>query len=221
MNGIHDLGGMDNLGPIVREQDEPVFHEDWERQIFSLTIALMASGYFQTDEIRRTIELIPPARYLQASYYERWLHGLERILVEKEILTRGEIDTGNPQRRKGGTVLPPISKENIQYAMTNNLPVNLDMDLEPGFAIGDHIIAKNINPFHYIRLPRYIRGKRGIIERDHGIFALPDTIPDGGPDKPQHVYNVRFSAQELWGADASPQDSVYIDLFDDYMDLLG
>lgn len=219
MNGVHDLGGMDNFGPIVREQGEPVFHEDWERQIFTLTIAMMATGYFKIDEIRRTAELIPPAQYLSVTYYEKWLLALENILPEKDVLTREEIESGESLRQGAGTVLPSISKENIQYAMTNPLPVNLDIDLDAKFKVGDQIIAKNINPFHHTRLPRYIRGKQGIIEQDHGVFLLPDTNAHGGPDKPQHVYNVRFSAKELWGDDAHPKDSIYIDLFDDYMDL--
>ena len=103
--------------------------------------------------------------------------------------------------------------------MNNRIPVFVDVDLPTKFKVGDAIIAKNINPLHHTRLPRYIRSRRGVIEADHGIFLLPDTNAHGGPDKPQRVYNVRFSAQELWCEDAPANDSVYIDLFDDYMDL--
>ena len=44
MNGIHDLGGMQGLGPVVREENEPVFHEDWERRIFAVLNLLSQPG---------------------------------------------------------------------------------------------------------------------------------------------------------------------------------
>lgn len=218
MNGVHDLGGMDNLGPINIEQNEPVFHEDWEKEVFGMTLAIMASGYFKTDEVRRETELMPPADYLKASYYEKWLFSLENILVEKDVLTQEEVDTGKPIRQSGGMALPPVPLEMMQYAMCNPVPVNLDVDVPQKFNVGDDIVAKNINPVHHTRLPRYIRGKRGVIESHHGIFLLPDTNAYGGPDKPQHVYNVKFSAADLWGDESPRNDYIYIDLFDDYMD---
>jgi len=75
-----------------------------------------------------------------------------------------------------------------------------------------------MHPHTHTRMPRYVRGKRGFIEKDYGVFLLPDTNAHGGPDKPQHVYSVCFSARELWGDDAPAKDSLYIDLFDDYME---
>ena len=221
MNGIHDLGGMDNFGPVKAEENEPVFHDDWERTIYSLTNALIPAGYFCVDEIRRTVETIPPAQYLQAKYYEKWLYALEMIALEKDILTKEEIMTGQSVRKEGGNVRPAVTKEMIEYAMTNPIPVNLDVDIPAKFKAGDKIIAKNIHPLHHTRLPRYIRGKRGLVEHDHGIFLLPDTNAHGGPDSPQHVYTVRFTARELWGEEAPAKDSVCIDLFDDYMDALA
>jgi nitrile hydratase len=45
------------------------------------------------------------------------------------------------------------------------------------------------------------------------------SFPDSWVDpKPQHVYSVRFEAQEVWGLDASLNDAVYIDMWDDYLD---
>ena len=75
-----------------------------------------------------------------------------------------------------------------------------------------------MNPIGHTRLPRYARAKSGVIERDHGVFLFPDTNAHFLGEKPQHVYSVRFSARELWGEAAKPQDSVYLDLFDDYLE---
>lgn len=92
MNGAHDLGGMHGFGPIDREADEPVFHTEWERRLFALTLAMGAWGAWNIDMSRFARERVDPARYLTTSYYEHWLHGLELLLVEKGFLTRAEID---------------------------------------------------------------------------------------------------------------------------------
>ena len=220
MNGIHDIGGMDNIGPVNIEKDEPVFHNDWERKVFALTLATMGAGLYVTDEVRYTTETIPPGDYLTFKYYEKWLYSLEQLMLEKKVLTREEMETGEVMTQAPGGV-EAASVERMQYGMSSRLPVFVDIDLPAKFKAGDAIVAKNINPLHHTRLPRYIRGRRGVIEMDYGIFLLPDTNAHGGPDKPQHVYNVRFSARELWGEDTPDNDCVYIDLFDDYMDPAG
>ena len=92
MNGVHDLGGMHGLGPINPEADEPVFHEAWEKTVFGLFYAVFAAGYFNVDEFRWGIETMPPAHYLESSYYEHWMHTMEDSLVTKGALTRAEIE---------------------------------------------------------------------------------------------------------------------------------
>ena len=218
MNGVQDMGGMDNFGPINPEVDEPVFHEDWERQMFALVIALLPLGQFRVDEIRRITELIPPIQYLSSKYYEKWLISTENILLEKNIVTEGELKSGKADKGKEPLSIESIPAESIQYAMTNPMPANLDVELPAKFKSGDKILAKNINPLHHTRIPRYVRGHIGVVEKDHGVFLLPDTNAHGGPDKPEHVYTVRFEASELWGE--ASKDAVFIDLFDSYMDLV-
>lgn len=91
MNGIHDLGGMHGLGPVVREENEPVFHEDWERRVFAVLNLTMAAGQYNVDELRHAIERMEPARYLGTSYYEHWLHAAEDLLDAKGVVTREEL----------------------------------------------------------------------------------------------------------------------------------
>jgi nitrile hydratase beta subunit len=93
-----------------------------------------------------------------------------------------------------------------------------DEGVTPRFKAGDRVVARNINPVGHTRLPRYVRGRQGVIHHDHGVFVFPDTSAHGGGDKPQHVYTVRFDARDLWGPTASERDSLYIDLWDDYLD---
>lgn len=91
MNGAHDLGGMDGFGGIDREPDEPVFHEEWERRAFAITLAMGARGDWNLDMSRFARERMSPADYLVSSYYEHWLHGLERLLAERGLVNAKEI----------------------------------------------------------------------------------------------------------------------------------
>ncbi len=152
MNGIHDLGGMDGMGPVVREENEPVFHAQWERRMFANTLAMLAAGYFRTDEIRRAVELIPPGDYLRSSYYERWLAGLTTLLLEKDVLTPDELETGRSLRNEGGMALPPLPKEAAEFAMTNPMPANVDVEFPTRFAVGEPVVTRNMNPLHHTRI---------------------------------------------------------------------
>ena len=91
MNGGHDLGGMHGLGPIDIEADEPVFHADWERRVFALTLAMGARGEWNIDMSRHARENRDPVDYLSSSYYEIWLKGLEALLSERGLLTPEEL----------------------------------------------------------------------------------------------------------------------------------
>jgi len=97
-------------------------------------------------------------------------------------------------------------------------PARLPDSVPPRFKPGDRVVARNLNPVGHTRLPRYVRGKRGAIDRDYGVFIFPDTHAMGQGKKPQHLYSVRFAARELWGPEASPRDAVYVDLWDDHLD---
>ena len=103
MNGIHDMGGMDGFGPVEREADEPVFHEPWEGRILALTRACGAWGKWNIDTSRSGIEQMPPEDYLRASYYEKWLWRLEKLLVDAGMVTRDEIEQRHAaQKRTAG-----------------------------------------------------------------------------------------------------------------------
>jgi nitrile hydratase len=98
-------------------------------------------------------------------------------------------------------------------------PSTRPVAVTPRFHVGERVRARNINPQGHTRLPRYARGKVGTIERDHGVFVFSDSDAQGLGEKPQHVYSVRFLARDLWGGEAHPSDSVYVDLWDDHLDL--
>ena len=93
MNGIHDLGGMHGMGPTHREENEPVFHEEWERRVFGMLIATWLGGHFNGPQFRHAIENMDSAHYLASSYYEHWLAALQALLIADGSITEEELET--------------------------------------------------------------------------------------------------------------------------------
>ena len=217
MNGVHDMGGMHGMGPIQPEKNEPVFHATWEARVFALRGAAGAWRQWNIDAGRYEIESIPAADYLVMSYYEKWMVSLVELLVKKGLVTREELASGRPAQGSAKAI-PPLSADRVQAVLTAGGPTSRDRAVTPRFRTNQRVRARNINPITHTRLPRYARGKLGTIERDRGIFVFPDTNAHFQGENPQHVYSVRFDARELWGDQASPHDSVYLDLWDDYLE---
>jgi nitrile hydratase len=217
MNGVHDMGGMHGLGPIAPEPDEPIFHAAWEGRVLALTLAVGAWGRWNIDASRHARERIPGPDYLRMSYYEKWLAGLVEMMVTAGLVTGREIEAGEPA--KGGMrASPPLTADRVATALAAGGPASRDVPAPRRFAIGETVRARNLNPAGHTRLPRYARGRKGVIERDHGPHVFPDANALGLGEQPARLYGVRFSARELWGEAAGARDSVHLDLWDAYLE---
>jgi nitrile hydratase subunit beta len=216
MNGVHDMGGMQDMGPVRYEKNEPVFHQRWEARLYALTRAMRAWKKWNIDAWRYSIELIPPAEYLRMSYYEKWFAGLVRLLVETGMVTSAELESGRPEPGEAKAV-PALSPDKVPR-INRGEHARRDVQVAPRFQVGQRVRARNMHPTGHTRLPRYARGKQGTINRDHGVYVFPDTNAEFLSEKPQHIYSVRFAARELWGEEASPRDAVYLDTWDDYLE---
>ncbi len=216
MNGIHDMGGMHGMGPMEIEINEPVFHEPWEGRVYALTMLLGPWGTGRDwSGFRYTLESIPPAEYLNMSYYERWFtmnegHVLDSGLVTPEELTNGHADPSLPTPQ----LLSPTGTPTLGSGL-------LDMDIAAAFSSDQEVRVKELNSQGHNRLPRYTRGKLGTVITDNGVYALQDTDTEGRllGNFPQHVYTVRFTAAELWGDSGHENDAVYVDLWEDYLEV--
>jgi nitrile hydratase beta subunit len=217
MNGVHDMGGMHGMGPIVYERNEPVFHTRWEARAFALTLAMGAWRKWNIDASRHSREVIPPAEYLRMSYYEKWIAGLIELSVKSGLVTRAEIASGSPAQDSPAAT-PPLTAGKVASTLAKGGPASRNVAVEPRFQVGQRVRARNIHPVGHTRLPRYARGKLGAIDRDHGVHVFPDSNAHFLGENPQHVYSVRFAARELWGEQAAPRYAVYIDLWDDHLD---
>ena len=217
MNGVHDMGGMHGFGAIDPEHDEPVFHARWEARTLAMTLAMGAWRKWNIDASRHERELIAGPEYLRMSYYESWFERLITLMTKAGLVTRQEIDAGSPEAgAKKAT--PPLTAERVAASFSAGSPVSRDLAGAPRFRLGDSVRTKNINPPGHTRLPRYARGHRGTIMRDHGVHVFPDSNAHFLGENPQRLYSVRFAARELWGEEANPRDTVFLDLWDAYLE---
>jgi len=212
MNGIHDMGGMDGFGKVQPQDSEP-FHDPWEKQLFLARALVRAGGI---DELRFNIESLPPADYLSLGYFGRWVHAWEPMLVKYGLVTEEELK--NPEGRLARVEgYQAVRAEEVQTRRWRSK--RMEVDVPPNFQVGDRVIVKNEHPRGHTRHPRFVRGRRGQVHLDHGVYPFPDTRAHGLGDKPQHCYSVKFAATELWGSRANRKDVVYLDLFDDYLEM--
>src|SRR3954471_2230738 len=222
MNGAHDMGGMHGFGPVVREENEPIFHADWERTVYGMNRAIRSRGLINIDESRHGIERMPPAEYLAASYYERWLSSLERVLVEKGIVSQAELDARVALLQEHPDTPKPQRDDPELYQILTKPPSGQEQyqreSAPPRFAVGDRVVTRNVHPTGHTRLPRYARGKHGTIAEVRGGYVLPDTHAHGLGEQPQPMYTVCFEGDELWGASSEPRERVYVDLWETYLE---
>ena len=145
MNGIHDMGGMHGMGPIVEEKNEPVFHHAWEGRMFAMNRAMAAWRKWNLDASRHSKELIPPAEYLRMSYYERWVAGLVELIVQSGLMTRAEIESGVPV---AGSVkaVPALTADKAVALVAKRVPASRNVNVAARFQVGQRVRARNMHP---------------------------------------------------------------------------
>lgn len=218
MNGPQDLGGQMGFGPIAPDPTEPKFHAEWERRALGLTLAAGSLGAWNIDESRHARESLHPATYYAASYYEIWIRALE-ILLERHGFV-------GPEERAAGHKLWPgvkpkqvLKPEQVPGVLARGGPCDREVATPPKFRVGDKVRTINEHPAGHTRLPRYARGKVGVIEAVHGGFVFPDTNAHGHGENPEHLYTVTFDGRELWGRTGDPKLTVSLDAWESYLDL--
>jgi nitrile hydratase subunit beta len=217
VNGAHDMGGMHGFGPVTPEADEPVFHADWEGRVLALDLAMRATGEWNGDAARFARESEPPASYLSKSYYQIWLAGLERLLLEHGLVSEEELASGR-SLTPGRTLARRLGAEAVARNRGRAGASRRDAPRPARFAVGARVRTRNLNPQTHTRLPRYVRGRVGSVVRVHGCHVFPDSSAHGHGEDPQWLYTVAFDATELWGPDAERGTSVTVDAFEPYLE---
>ena len=217
MNGVHDMGGMHGFGP-VDPADANSWHSDWEGRVFAITLAASGILHGSIDRRRFELETLPPADYLRG-YFQRWYTRLVNASVASGVIGEAEraaVERGEPVSATRDR--EPLSAETLLRLFAAGAPSRREIASGPAFAPGDAVRARNINPLTHTRLPRYVRGRSGVVIAHRGAHVFPDSNAENLGEDPRHLYAVRFAATALWGAEAPARDSVTLDLWEPYLE---
>ena len=216
MNGVHDMGGMHGFGKVEPEPNEPPFHAPWEGRVLAMQRAMVFTGAWNIDISRAAQEQLPPQAYLSASYYQRWALGMERNVVEQGLVDADELAAGRALR-PGKPVKRVMTEDELGRAFVRG-SFGRPGPAQARFKPGDRVRAKNIHPTGHTRLPRYVRGRAGVVEAVRGCHVFPDSVTAGTGENPQWLYTVVFEGRDLWGENADPTLKVSVEAFEPYLD---
>jgi nitrile hydratase beta subunit len=208
-----DLGGTTGHGPIEREPEGVVFHHEWEAKTLALTLAAGAPGGWNIDMSRAARETLPD--YADLTYFEIWTAGLERLLVDSGIVTAEEIGAGHSQA-PGDSSRNVLAADHVAAALARGGRAERPLGEPARFSVGDRVRTRAGEVDHHTRLPAYVAGHVGTIEKIHGAHVLPDTNAHGLGEQPEWLYTVVFDACDLWD-DAAPGQRVSVDAWDSYL----
>ena len=224
MNGVHDMGGQQGFGPVLLEKAEPLFHANWESRAMAITVAMGASGQWTNDISRSARESLPPAIYLSSSYYEIWIRALEKLMLERNMVTQAELQAGQ-QLTAPVKVSKVLNIGNVDAALKAGSPTERPIDQPALFKVGQKVRALNMHPQGHTRLPRYVRGHVGTIVSLHGGHVMPDqhTLRALPPFKVavEWLYTVVFDGPTLWGAGTDPRLEVTVDAWESYLEAVA
>jgi nitrile hydratase len=217
MDGAHDMGGVAGFGPVRPELNEPVFHAEWERRAFAVTLAMAKPGGWNIDMSRFAREDRPPADYLSRSYYQIWLVGLERLMLERDLLRPGEIEAGRVLQQPA-PISGPLAAADVNAMLRRGGPTERETTTSARFKAGDRVRMKDIHPATHTRLPQYVRGHVGVVELLHGCHVFPDTNAMGQGEHPHWLYTVTFDSKDLWPDVADQRSRVSVDAWEPYLE---
>jgi nitrile hydratase len=177
-----------------------------------------AIGAWTIDEGRAGIEELPPDVYLARSYYGKWALRLWNMVIARGLADADELAAGHalhptkPMKRSFGMKELPLTMARGSFGRRAPAPAC--------FQAGDRVRTRNIHPETHTRLPRYARGRAGVIEAIRGCHVFPDSTAIGAGENPQWLYTVRFDGRELWGETTDPTLTVSIEAFEPYLELV-
>lgn len=206
----HDMGGL------AAERVEPTEHDyaGWEKRVDALMVLLSARGLLKVDELRRNIEALGATAYDRMGYYERWMHAITQVLLQ-----RGVIDIDALGHAMAGADVP-TDRTPRPLRTFASAPAPTVAPVAARFAVGDRVVVRATHPPGHVRTPWYTRGRVGVVERVCGAYANPEELAYGRDGLPARaLYRVRFTQAELWPDDrGAATDSVDVELYEHWLD---
>jgi nitrile hydratase subunit beta len=241
----HNLGGIENLGPVSLETKP--FVQDWEKRIFGIHVAMMALSAhlkdalpkydlkkiptkFKTDwtwgHLRMGAEAMNPFDYFKYRYYEKWLGGISSFFVDRGYVSGADLEARTTAYLTGSARAQPVKREPLVDAQVIRYLREGDSPKRPGpaprYALGDAVVVKDVKPVEHTRLPGYLRNQVGeVVQVYEGCYAYFFSTGPDGIGAPMPVYCVKFDPKAIWGETAEAGVFIYADLFEAYLSSKG
>ena len=216
MDGIHDLGGREGFGAVEVDESDEQFHAPWEARVRGLVNAMSRAPDWNLDWFRHCRELIEPSDYLARPYFDQWVQTYCAMLVNSGYATIEELTSGESAAPVKG--LPdPMSADAVKGTRLGAKRYDREIPEAPVYAVGDSVRARAHGVSGHTRLPAYARGRTGRVTSHHGAHVLPDANALGEKHY-EHLYTVAFKASELWAEAQGRQESVYLNLWESYLE---
>ena len=219
MDGVHDLGGKEGFGPVSWQRDRggEAFHEEWEGRAWGIFMGAGGHPSWTTDWFRHVRERIEPTVNLTSPYFDHWVRTIMAMLIDDGIADKEELLTGRSRFEPKTETYPGLDPSGVLASLAQSNPHMADVQAAPTFAIGDGVRAKSSSHSHHTRLPAYVRGRIGIVDRHDGGRVLADANAQGD-HRGEHLYTVYFKAADLWPEAKGRTDRVYLDLWESYLE---
>ena len=213
------MGGRPDIRRLDIMLSDLKFKEDWEKDVFAITLALGFSGLWNLDRSRYARESLEPTDYLQFTYFEKWLAGLINLLGENGIIKDGK-ESGDNFKKSSFRVL---EAKNVKKLLHMGGPTKRDSTIEKKFNLGETVSVRSSNSNTRVekghtRLPDYVKGKLGKVIAHHGSHVLPDANAHFLGESPEALYSVEFKSQDLWDKFEHVEDTVVVDLWESYLE---
>jgi nitrile hydratase len=209
-----DLGGQTGHGPVHPEAHDHPLHDAWEARALALTVAMGATGTWNIDMSRAARETL--GDYANSSYFRIWISALEKLLIDADLVQPDEIAAGRSLHDTAG-VARVLRAGDVATVLSRGSPTERTANRPARFATGERVRMRSQAVPHHTRLPAYVHGREGVVERVHGMHVFADSHAQGLGEQPQWLYGVVFDAAELWGADAAPGTRVSVDAWESYL----
>ena len=180
----------------------------------ALTVAMGATGSWNIDMSRSARETLP--NYLALSYYDIWLTALQKLLQERGLVQLDEIAAAR-------ALHPALALQRVLQAgdvarvLATGSSTERPATAPARFAVGQLVRTHSGSMPHHTRLPGYVRGKCGVIERLHGMHVFADANALGQPERSEWLYTVVFDGAALWDEPASDV-KVSVDAWEPYLE---
>lgn len=209
-----DLGGQTGNGAVIPEAEGEIFRASWEPRALALSLAMGATGSWNIDISRSARETL--ANYAELSYYEIWTLALQKLLEQRHLADADEISAGH-KLREGPAVERVLLADDVPGVLASGSATARTVAGSPRFTAGQRVRARSGRVDHHTRLPGYVSGRTGVVERNHGAHVFADAHAHGLGEQPQYLYTVAFEGAELWG-DESRGLTVSIDAWEPYLE---